>query len=666
MWSNKLKNLLLLFFFIIVVFNTFSLDSRIVIQSGHEGDINSIVYHQKYKYILSAGKDGTVKIWKPDSKELLYNIQLSNLPIEKIVVSPEKSHFAVLIKTSLTSSKIIAYDWMADKTIFTINLNEVPLYFTYSSNGSYFLYLKAEWESIMIFNANTGIKLPYLTDGFGIVSFIVTSNDDKRILAYKPSGKIIIKEIISGKDTLTTPLNTLESLNSINVSSNIRFLSAAWGKELVIIDLQSGKKITSIEQPNIISTTIRSDGKEILCLYKNRDKNQIKKYSFNGTELKEVLFIDNALNANITDYFYLNEKTYFSCSTGELFSATEKGEISLFSKTNLLKVMDIASTKNLMALATLKNIFFINPAIFQESEEKTVNYTFISNPFIESIGINFIDPEKIVVWNNDKNPYKFEILNINSSNILKESEGFSSPLKKVESIEPGLLIFEQNGQCQILDPITYESIFKYTVSGINKLLQSKDNTLIAARNRIGQTGSSLLEINYRTGETVPINSSSLLCYDIAYDKTKKYLYSVNILKENNTTLTLLNLNYGVNLEDNKTIKTYDGEDLSSSIILDSDNQYLYSSIGFEGIQIYEGLNLKKITKSNVIPRKLYLYDNMLFSLNKNSTLSIWNRFSGLKIMDIYLLNTDEIDWIALFANGNYTTSKNGINYLKQY
>jgi len=660
-----LKQILIFFFITIFIFIAFPDNKRLVIQNEHEGTVNSLIYQNKYKVLLSGGEDGTVKIWNPVTRELYYNIQLSYLPIERLIVNPEKTHFTALIKTSLTSSKLICYDWINDKKNFELDLNEVPIYFTYSANGNYLIYLITEWDSIIVNNAITGQKLSLLKNGFGIVSFISTFADDKKIITYRPSGKIIFKELATGKDLLEKPVNTLENLKAISISSNSRFMAAQWNKDLVIIDILTGKSLASIEKPSILSTSIRTDGKEILCLYKKDNTNQFTRFSFNGKELVEILPI-NKITSYVTNCLYTNNTIYFSTGSGQIFQYSDNEEISRFTRDSLLKITDIAFNTDKVALGTNKHIILVNPDLLQSPHGKEITYTVYPNLFAKSIGLEFLDSIRLLVWNREDKPNKFYILDINTGNVINFSKEYSSQLLQIDINPLGIFTLEQNGQFKILNPDTLETIFKYTTSGMNKVIYISKNLLIAARNKIGQTGSSLMQINPETGETVPINSSSLMCYDLVYNSKNNLLYSLNISKDNAATSTILKVHYSDGFEKEKNLTVYPGEDLGASIVIDAAGKNLYSSIGYNSIEVYNGSSIINLAKSGAIPRKLYIGENILLSINKNSSTTIWNRLTGKIIMNLYLLNSEEINWIAQFNDEEYYTSENAKDYIKEF
>jgi len=93
---------------------------------------------------------------------------------------------------------------------------------------------------------------------------------------------------------------------------------------------------------------------------------------------------------------------------------------------------------------------------------------------------------------------------------------FGSPIRQVAVSEGGIVVVEQSGRCWILDSDTFAPTFQYNAPGMNKLILAFGDNLIGAKTDLSAFSGPLLQINRRTGETVPIKDPSLFVYDLFY------------------------------------------------------------------------------------------------------------------------------------------------------
>ena len=120
---KKLTFLLLL----ILLAVSISASDHIPINSGHTKPVDAFASDAENNVLFSGDENGTVKIWDVKENHLIRNLQVSHLPIKKIVVNPVNSDIAILETDNLTTFKLSVWDWKAGKKRFTHRLSELPL-----------------------------------------------------------------------------------------------------------------------------------------------------------------------------------------------------------------------------------------------------------------------------------------------------------------------------------------------------------------------------------------------------------------------------------------------------------------------------------------------------------------------------------------------------------
>ncbi|MBN2444871.1 MAG: hypothetical protein JXJ04_26185 [Spirochaetales bacterium] len=651
----------------------------VIIQSGHRGIINELIHHPAKPVLFSAGEDGTVKIWDTDSGELLRSIRVHYRPVKHIAIHPLLPYCAVLEIIEPLSSRLSVWNWETGEKKYEIDLKQIPLFFTFSTKGNYLVYGKSEWKSLSFHKAETGELLPLFPDGFGLVSYATFSKTEKNIMTYQPSGKIMYWEIKSQNQLLADPVATLSNLTAISISDKKTFIAASTGEKLVIIDLLSGKVVTQADIKSIASTAILGDGKEILCISKNEGNSVLNRFEFTGKDLIRVAEkVEGPFLTQLATPVYGKETIYFSSPDGTILNlkiknppeAAVKNSLEVFSHNELAAISDIALTKKLIAIGNSEKILSF-PLYFLDTGTENVdiadfNYYLYENLFRTDIGLSFYNPIKLLTWSRNSDPIEFNIRNIKTGDIVEEFTKFSSPLIQLELLENGIITLERDGLCAIRDKTTFQPQFEYKAKGLNKIVYISDSLLIGARSKLNRFESPLISINPQTGETVSLSDPALLCYDLVFHQKTNSLFSLSIGSNpedsNAGSITQLKMHQGRGYELEKVLFSFAGEDLTASLVSAPTGDYVYTSLGYSRIVSWDGRKLSEFPECPHIPRKLYIADKLLLSLNRDLSISIWDRFKQERMLDLYLFA--DYTWIAVLADGEYVTSIGAEKHIK--
>jgi len=94
---------------------------------------------------------------------------------------------------------------------------------------------------------------------------------------------------------------------------------------------------------------------------------------------------------------------------------------------------------------------------------------------------------------------------------------------------------------------------------------------------------------------------------------------------------------------------------------DTADKTLFRSLGDGRGQSWDGRDIKVYQATRHIPRYIKATNHLLFSLNKDSTFTIWDRQSRTVILDLYLFK--DYSWIAVFPNENAYISEKADHFL---
>ena len=486
-------------------------------------------------------------------------------------------------------------------------------------------------------------------------------------MTYQPSGRITYWELQTGRELKV--VDTLPNLSLAKISHNKRYLIAQADDRLVVVDLLSGRIKSSVQQSNIKSLTLSQDDRTIQCLTDDGERAKISQWLLTGNLLYELQSSGagrSVLPDNITAIAMRNDILVFGDSDGILWIRDVSGNVRKLSQNNLLEISDFSVRDDTVALATPEVIISFRLGLREYSNLPdniitSYSYRRHSNPYATPVGLQFLDNENLLIWDKSEKHRGISAINLSSGHIYNEYRNFSAPQLQIDLSAGNILSLERNGLLRVLELNSYDLLFEYLSPGLQKIVTAGENDLIGARTQISGFSGSLIRIDSQTGETVPLADSSLLTYDLIYDDNDDTLYTLSIDRSGGKTNTHVKYHYGEGLEKSRAILNYRGEDLFASLDYDDATKTLFTSLGYGRVQSWDGKDIKVFQTTRHIPRNIKVTNRLLFSLNKDSTITIWDRQSRSVILDLYLFK--DYSWIAVFPNENAYISKNADHFL---
>jgi WD40 repeat protein len=243
-------------------FGTFSQELYLGLPLGHNSSVNSVIFSQDGKSILTASMDGTARLWDISSGKLIHTLKGHDSSVNSAVFSPDG-------KSILTAS--------TDKTARTWNIDSGKLLHTleghsdyvssavFSSNGKRILTASFD-QTARIWDASSGILLFTLEGHTNRITSAIFSPDGKSILTASTDETARIWDTSSGK-----LLHTLEG-HSDYVSSAVfspdgkSILTASFDQTARLWNTSSGKLLHILKghDSSVNSVAFSPDSKSIL------------------------------------------------------------------------------------------------------------------------------------------------------------------------------------------------------------------------------------------------------------------------------------------------------------------------------------------------------------------------------------------------------------------
>ncbi len=624
-------------------------DARAVVNSSHKGAILAMEYDESGNRLFTCGEDGTVRVWDLAARRLTRTLRVGHNPVSMIAVSPSSSQIAVLETDNVRSFSVSAWDWKTGELAFRVPLKDQPLFLRYSGMGSYVALGISQFDGLRILRASDGGAVAFHPEGFGIVSFAEISRSEKTIMTYQPGGRIAYWDLETGN--LVKELKSVQMLSFARITRDRRFLVGATEREIVMVDLLSGAVKARAAFRGVQSLDVSAVGDRIATASADGTGTAFSLWSAPANTLvrEEMTGIPRVYSPSLVRFA---DALLAADGNGEIYELAAGEGPRLVIKDEVANVTGIAIQKGVLALGDEHWIWVFQADL--DAGVKTMRPSFFPNPLEASPGLEFLGDGRLLVWSRAGEKGSYGVLDLQSGSFSPGFGGFSGSLLQVFPQGDKLVTLEKSGMIRIVDLASSASRFSVWTPGMNRIAMTGANRLVGGRSASGKGGSSLFSIDTASGETVALAKRSVFIYDVAFVAAQGALYSLGVETDGGTSVIG---NSGMNFEQETLVVKYAGEDLSASLSFDPDSGVLYTSLGFDRITIWDGKSASFIPAAERIPRRLAAGGGTLCSLNRDSSVTIWDTAKKRPLADIFLF--PEKEWCITFPDGNFAGSEGG-------
>ena len=625
---------------------------RAVIDSGHNGPVLGLEYDDKRGLLFSAGDDGTVRIWDAASDTLVRILRVSRLSVTRLAINPADPQVAVVLSNGSGDFLLSVWDWEQEKPLMSIQLKEQPLFLRFSGLGTYLEYGESSWQSLKIIHAADGTPLQFHPEGFGIVGFAEMSRTEKTLMTYQVSGRISYWDMATGQTTLDVP--TVPYLTAVRISGDKRYLVGLSGREVLVVDAQNGAVKARAAAPSSASVDIDPGNDEVALA---------------GSALVRFALVGNSLAprppsaGSVAVVCYGTSSLFIADPAGGLASISATGQATPFGANVLAAVTGLDAAHGTVALASRDWIRTFSSDMLTGAAAPTYIRTVLArSPFTAATGVAFTDQNRLVAWRADGTAAGLSLLDVGasaSSNATPRSigPGFKAPIIDLRVMQTTLVGVEAGGTVRIVDLATGTSRYETRITGAITAAQPADRQMVVGRTSPSTTERSILRVDMTTGETVSLPARDLITFALVVDPTAAggpALYSIGIDTKGATNLLLHD---GPGFERETVLDSVAEEDLDAQLALDPSTHSLYATLGRDRVDVWENASLRVLSTTGMSTARLVARDNLLYSLNRDSTVSVIDARSGSPVAQIALFSDGE--WCVLFADGRYAASPGG-------
>jgi WD40 repeat protein len=629
--------------------------SEVTVRSSHTGSITSLIQRSSDSILVSASEDGSIKIWDIREGFLISSIQTSHLGIPIIQVHPTLPRIALVTTDGINTFRLELWDWETKTRLFSKRIEEVPLFLAFSPLGSYLAYGKTDWDSLVILDAERGFEQRLISEGFGIVSAVFITESEKTLLAYSPSGLLRYFDLETGKSK-ASPIRTKSGLEQVQFSPDGLYLFAKEGSSLYGINLINGTTLVRQDIPALSTFSFDPESSNIAVLSSPPSGMELAVYRFSRSGSATRLEKRN-LPLRTGRFFphkiSFNGNSLFSGdSSGQiLMHQLYSGETSLFARPRISNVTDFAFSEEGMLLTLASGeLMLIESDLFSSPEQEASFFRTrpFPAPFSSGSGAVALGSSAYLVFPTRETPAPLLRFDPSFGTFTRIGETENPVIEARRYGNNGeIILLESSGNVSLLNSAG-RRISSQQSFGIRSAAVADDGSILAGRSRSGSLSASLLRINSESGETVPIDNNNILVFRTIYNDLTRSLYTLGYEERRGQLRTVLKAHDGASFERETTLLTYPGEDPDASFAAETDGTRLFTSLGYSGVLMLEWDGFTPLERIEHIPRSLSIYRNLLFSLNRDHSISVWSTENGNALFTFYLF--DDKSWAAVYRD----------------
>lgn len=599
---------------------------------AHLSEITDLSHISSDGTVFSAGTDGFVIKWNNEDGE---HYQLTDYEIKLIARNPSNNNEIAIYETNGASlHKVTVWNWSNFSKRYGYFFTDSITSLAFSAKGSFLICGTASVNGAYFINNHNGnIINNKIKDNTGVVNMAVTSNTEKNIAIYSPSGTLSYYNLKNGQKQ--EKLNVEKNLTHGTMFNNFVFFAGVRDKALYVYDARLGKLLGRFNSSNpvLINANDRKD-----LYYVESGNRQIKLYKIANDRNKAV--IQPELINTVSGLKQDETVTTASIFNDEIIAGTTTGNIYKLSTTPTDRVEVVASISQKMYdrlydIASVgSDFYFLSPNdLYLSSYDRGEVDRKAANPGYTNIityGTN------VILWS--KNTTKpVQLMDVSTGTCTT----LFTPSNKMQSLKLfGENLVELQGNttvnCYNIQTKKYEQL--YLGSGIQDAVLYTDTDLYVAKSSASYPQVPLIYINTTTKETVPLSLKGTVCFSLSYDSSieNSDIYGIVIGQDSKgkSNTSIFSLTPGSNSF--KMMNSEAGEDPDAFTALSMPN--IYTNIGKSLVQSLNISSNRKFTykRSASMPVKMARNENRLVILNRDGSISWYNPDMSTVINDWYL------------------------------
>lgn len=633
-----------------------------VIRNSHQSGVSVIqVTGQEDQTLVTGGDDGKLMFWDLPTQRLVQSIRVGRYPVQDISFYPDGQRVAVLSSDGRRQFRITVWNWNTGERLFRHVPDGDVLHMEVSPGGRFIFYSTTDRASMRVLNADTGQARALLQQNTGIISWFVPAASEERIMLYSPANGTIEYRNVSSGD-IAASFQAPPGLEHLTLLEQRRF-AAGRNREgqLAVVDLLSGAVMATLPMGPIEDIHLIPNTSDFAVVTRDRTgPPAVHRLRFENGRITRRFSQSQAISENAAAFLQTDRELIGALTDGRLFrwSSLSPGG-AVFAEPVVLPIADINLHHDTIQLLTANEIISISRDVLDNFDR--VQYR--SMPLQAAPTAQFLAPgsDSALIWN--RLPGGMDpVVQLDSPALQVTALPFELPQQPIHmsATDRAILTITRAGEVRKWDRDTGETTFSYRSTGIQTALYTDNQVFIGKSFRGGILDSSILLIDPRSGETVPLTSDADIVFSLSFDPRRGRLFAIGIRTDaNGRPATILEVHEGVGFQRRRVILELPGEYLDAIVAVDYPSGTIYTTLDDRGgILRWDGARIVALDRDLAhIPRRLFLTPEYVIALNNDGTVTALSRRTGQVQVKVGVIDSGTSgSWIAVRHDGAvYTT-----------
>ncbi len=645
---------------------TASPEGFLLTNQTHDGIVTAIAIDAQGQTGFSGDSRGVIRVWDSNTRTIIQLLRIGTDPIVKLAAHPEKTEIAVVVEQDAGSYRLSIWDWKSRSIRSTHNIDNFPSFMTYSPQGNFLALSFPQRPSLYFYDTEQSLKIPWLEEGFGIVTSFVISNSEIRLMAYNAAeGSIKYVELETA--VLAHEVQTERGFNHLTLLKNRRYALGYKNRELYLIDLLNGAILAR-----------RASGEIGAILPFNSDKNQF--YVVEQRDREHQLRI---VNVNIDNVFSITIQTRtavtirgidisYAASGGRIFLTRNRHETALLenNKNHILSVVETQKIQNILIqdewlyLQTAAGMSRILLALLQDPVQQNIYIAPEEGEVVEEMKLPFSNPAgitglgngKFITWPRNEIGHIY-IYDDVQAEFRQIPIPLRAPIKHAHSGNRYISILDYSDGLYLLDRLTYEQVLIYENLGMNDVIELSDGHIVIGKNKTNFLNTSLIEVDTVTAETSIRHGDDDVVLALEPYPRGFFTLGIENLQESFTTIRQFsenNAGEGEPLEPPeppRLIMRFAADSEGNDFHFIPETETLVVSNGLSGLRMYRNRSLETLKADNDFPLKIYGNKQFIITVNIDGSTAVWD-LSTKQLKYRHIILSDNTI-VQLFSNYSY-------------
>ena len=671
--------------------------------TGHRGAVTHLAPWRGGDLLISAGADGTLRVWDPGDGALRRSLALAGGVPSALVAHPRLPR-AYLALGGADGERVAAWDWERDRALFSVPQDDRTLFLGLSRTARSLLVGRAAFDGLWLLDPATGDRQAGLERGTGIVTFAVSSRDEQTVLTYQPSGSLTYRSRATGQ--IRQSLRVPADLTDLGLSADRRYLIGRAGEWLVSVDAVDGAAIDRRRIDGLRLMALWGAAGRVLAIAEDEHGPALHVLPVTAGRFEDAVLTRRVAGAPAA-LSYGREAVYVGLADGTILALDLRASdpaFAVLARDERLAIIDVAVTGRTIALGTEAGVvtvtgdFVLGAPLWLAAGERTdIEAHVFPRPFGPDADrrarVTALDTDRVLVWSAAEEP-GIAVLHLQEDRLDPPRRALAAPLANLDVAGGTIAAVDRSGEAAQLtvragafadppdtqsgapdaqsaapdtgsaapDSAVFEPLFTARIPGAADVVAGERNgapVLIAAVSGFGASGASIVTVAAATGETVAMPDQRSFVYDLEYDARSAALYSLGV-HEGAVSRTTLTRHAGPGLEQRRTLFVVGGEDLRGSVAIEAAGGPIFFSLAGQ-VRTWDGRRVRALQATGRAARRVTVHRGRVYAANADGTLSVWSADTLAHHLDLRVWR--DFEWLVTSPD-RYWTSAGGARYVR--